>query len=235
MKHLLLLATCLVGFHWAIAHGGHDDKKAKHTSVSTKKGEAPDTLAGKQVEPDSAHHDSAHSENEADEATTEDVSGSSANHPQSMNEFPTLHPLIVHFPIMFLLIAAVFQLVQFFVFGRELSWVVVVLVTLGYVGAYVSGTYVHPHTHGLSDRAAQILAEHDLYADWTVWLSGIGVVLKGISHFFLHRRIWAEMVVALVLLGAAYSVAMAGHHGAQLVHIKGVGPQGKYLEMHHAH
>ena len=42
-------------------------------------------------------------------------------------------------------------------------------------------------------------------------------------------------IVAVVLLSAAYDVPQAGHYGAQLVHIEGVGPQGDFLELEHEH
>lgn len=223
LKIFLALILCFWSVTLVQAHEGHGTKKKAATpadtvkSVQEARGADPAPHAGMEMGPDPGMppaHDHGQS---------------------SWDEFPTLHPLVVHFPIMFLLIAALTQLVQFFVFRRELSWVVFVLLILGFIGAYVAGRYVHPHTDGLTERAAQILKEHDLYADWTVWLSGVGMLLKGLSHFALHRKVWAEAVVAVVLLGAAYAVAMAGHHGAQLVHIEGVGPQGKFLELEHGH
>jgi hypothetical protein len=42
-------------------------------------------------------------------------------------------------------------------------------------------------------------------------------------------------VIAAVLVLSGYSVALAGHYGAQLVHLEGIGPQGKYLERGHHH
>jgi uncharacterized membrane protein len=145
-------------------------------------------------------------------------------------DFPNLHPLIVHFPIVLLVIAAFFQIGGFFVFKKEISWMVLIIVVLGFLGAYIAGRFVHPHTHELTEQATKVLEEHELYANWTIWLSGIAVVLKIGSHFLLKQKIWAEMIVAAVLLASAYTVSMAGHHGAQLVHIEGVGPQGNYLE-----
>lgn len=204
----------------ALAHDGKNhDKMAKQDTTNHSKEEQgtqdiTDSLQSGKV--DTGHND-------------ESV------HSHGSNEFPTLHPLVVHFPIMFLITAAIFQIAQFFVFKYELSWLTLILLLLGFIGAYVAGKYVHPHTYGLSERAAHILKEHDMYADWTVWLSGIGVLLKIVSHFVLKRKVWAEAIVSIVLIGAAYSVALAGHHGAELVHIEGVGPQGKFLEKHHNH
>jgi uncharacterized membrane protein len=229
MRHLFFFIIWLLVIQTTHAHGMHDPKKHDPQNKATAKGDTTKEVRQTKVA-DSLMHGAMRAD------TMEHRQSDPATHTHgaaSMNDFPTLHPLIVHFPIMFLLIVAAIQLVQFFVFKRELSWVALVLLILGFIGAYVSAKYVHPHTHGLSLRAAQILKEHDLYAYWTVWLSGIGSLFKIGSHFMLKGKVWAEIVVAFILLGAAYSVAMAGHHGAQLVHIEGVGPQGKFLELHH--
>jgi hypothetical protein len=49
-----------------------------------------------------------------------------------------------------------------------------------------------------------------------------------------YKRI-ASIAVAITLVVSAYSVSRAGHYGAQLVHIEGIGPQGKFLEIDHHH
>lgn len=147
-------------------------------------------------------------------------------------EFPTLHPLVVHFPIVLIILAGAIQLASLFVFRRELSWLVVFLAAFGAVGAYLSSNVFHPHTTGLSENAQRLLTEHELYADWTFWLAVAGLFAKGISNFFLDRNWWSEGVASVALILAAIAVALAGHHGAELVHKEGVGPQGKFLEMH---
>ena len=158
----------------------------------------------------------------------------SSQHPKdvtaSFHDFPNLHPLIVHFPIVLILLASIFQIAGFFVFKREISWIVLIIVTLGFIGALIAGILAHPHTHDLSEFTAQVLAKHDFHAYLTMWASGISVLLKVGSHFFLERKLWPELVVTLALLISAYAVSITGHHGAQLVHIEGVGPQGNYLE-----
>lgn len=99
--------------------------------------------------------------------------------------------------------------------------------------AYYVTNIDHPHTAGLTTHAQLVLDQHDLYADWTIYLAGVGLVVQLLNQFLLNGRRWSVLVVALVLTGAAYCVAMAGHYGAQLVHIEGVGPQGKYLDTGH--
>ena len=81
------------------------------------------------------------------------------------NDFPTLHPLITHFPIVLLLIAALLQLAGLFVFKKEMSWVVMFLTAGGFIGAYLSAYNFHPHTEGLNDMAAKVLKVHEAYAN----------------------------------------------------------------------
>lgn len=150
-------------------------------------------------------------------------------------DFPNRHPLIVHFPIVLLLVAAAVALCNIIFLRKELDWVVSIATLIGFMTAFVATKYAHPHTTGLTDHAQLVLDQHDLYADWTVYLGGFGLVAQVVSQFLLKGRRWSVLAAALVLTGAAYSVAMAGHYGAQLVHIEGVGPQGRYLEAEHHH
>lgn len=156
------------------------------------------------------------------------------DHPEKVTadfeDFPNLHPLFVHFPVALLPFAAFFQLLGLFVYKKEMSWVTLILVFVGFIGGYIAATFVHPHVGDLPAHAPKVYDKHDMYATWTLWLSGIAILLKAGSHFFLNRARWAEGIVALVLLGSAYTVSMAGHHGSQLVFIENVGPQGNHLE-----
>lgn len=171
-----------------------------------------------------------HSENHADEKVTPQLSGTDADVRADFDRFPNLHPLIVHFPIVLLLLGGILQLIQLFVLKRNLDWVILLCAGAGFIGAYVAGVYAHPHTHDLSETAKKVLEQHDIYAEWTIYASALAAVLKLGSLFLIKKNRIFEIVVFLVLGFAAYSVSEAGHYGSQLVYIEGVGPQGDYLE-----
>jgi len=147
----------------------------------------------------------------------------------AIGDFPSLHPLIVHFPIVLLLLAAVFQLFQLFAMKRSLDWVILFCIGFGFIGAYVAGTFVHPDTKGLSDMAQKVLDNHDTFANYTIWTSAIAAVLKVLSLFVIKQKRSFEIIILIVMGIAVFSISKTGHYGAQLVHIQGVGPQGKYL------
>ncbi len=94
-------------------------KKAKaNTQVDTIRSpavEAKDNISRKTVTP--AEH-AAH------------VSGDQTVH-ASFADFPHIHPLIVHFPIMLLLIAAVMQFLNVLFLKKELNWAVTIMVLVG--------------------------------------------------------------------------------------------------------
>ncbi len=99
----------------------------------------------------------------------------------SLSDFPNLHPLVVHVPIMLLIIAASTQLASLFLWNKPLNWITLLLLLGGVAGAVASSEWTHPHTHDLTPTAQQVLSLHDAYASWTLWLSGTALALKGVS------------------------------------------------------
>jgi uncharacterized membrane protein len=149
----------------------------------------------------------------------------------SWGEFPNLHPMVVHFPVALLLVAALAQLVGLFAYRKQMSLITIFLLLGGFIGTLLAGMVFHPHAGGLTENAQKVFETHEYYAYLTIWLAGIALVLKLISHF-TKRKIWAEVIVFLVLAGSAVTVSLAGHLGSQLVFIEEVGPGGNFIEQH---
>lgn len=205
------MALMLFSFSAMNAHDGH--KKKKQDSTATQPVQAPaDTVHQHDVMPV-----------EESKVTAD------------LDDFPSLHPLIVHFAISLIIIAAAIQLVNLVFLKKEIAWLTAGILLIGVGAAWLAAKNFHPHTHGISEHAKLVLEQHDKWADWTINTGLIGLVLQIVNLFVFKDKRWAMAVVAAVLVVSAYSVSRAGHYGAQLVHIEGIGPQGKYLETEHDH
>lgn len=148
----------------------------------------------------------------------------------ALSDFPNLHPIVVHLPVVLLPLALLSQLASFFIWRKPLGWVTLACLLGGIAGAILAVTLTHPHTHDLTPAASQVLGLHDKYSEWTLWLSGAALVGKGLSLWLLPDRRWLEVLITLVICGAAYTVSMTGHYGGTLVYIHGVGVQGNFIE-----
>ena len=219
MKTGIILFLCLI---IAGAAFSHDGKKHKKDSVNIQ----TDSLVEKSdahVQGDTTHHH--------DEGMKPDESKVTAG----LADFPTLHPLIVHFAIVLIIVAAGIQLFNLYFMKKEIAWLVAAILIGGVLAAWFAGKNFHPHTHGISEHAKLVLDQHDKWADWTINSGIVAAILQIVNLFVLKGKRWAAGVIAAVLILSAYSVSRAGHYGSQLVHIEGIGPQGKFLEMEHSH
>jgi uncharacterized membrane protein len=198
----IFLVSLLIGFSGNIlAHEGH------HADDN-------DTLQKSTVMADSL-------KNIPNEANTQTPTG-----------FATLHPLVVHFPIVLLIIAALLQLIGLFYSKNNWDYITLFLLAAGALGAYLSGSFFHPHTEGLTHEAHKILERHELFASLTLISSVVALLLKVVAMYvFKSKKRLFEILTALMLLFSAVSVSFAGHWGAYLTHIEGVGPQGKFIEI----
>jgi uncharacterized membrane protein len=203
---LLLLVSLSYG------HGGKGHKKDSVRQDSVIVENSPD------------HHQEHH--HAADHSSQADT---------GLDEFPSFHPLIVHFAIVLIIIAALLQLINIVLLKKEFAWIITGLMVVGFIAAVLASTSFHPHTRGLSEQAKQVLALHDTYASWTLYLGGLATTLQILNLFFFTLKRWATITIALIMAAATYGVTQAGHYGARLVHIEGVGPQGKFLETDHHH
>lgn len=149
-----------------------------------------------------------------------------------VEDFPNYHPLVVHFPIVLLIFAALFQILSFLMYRNEFSIATLLLLLAGTIAVWLSSNTFHAHPMNLPEHVNEIYATHELMAQYTWWLALAALAAKSVSHFFVSRKWWSEAVVLILLIGASITVSIVGHHGAQLVHMGGVGPQGKYLEAH---
>ncbi len=140
--------------------------------------------------------------------------------------FPNLHPLFVHFPIVLLLLAAVAQSsVLFFPTNTQLKWLSFSLIVSATVGAFIA-CKTGVHISGDADeKAFPIFETHKLLANITYWTSIFAALVRLISLKWYSKK-WVEYAIMGILFVAAVLVTITAHHGAQMVYIYGIGPQG---------
>lgn len=153
----------------------------------------------------------------------------------TLKDFPRLHPLVVHFPIVLLILAFLVQIVSFFVYPKELSWVTLFLIVFGFIGAYVATHILHggdPDLAALSPIARENFEMHEQFAHYTVWISAAAAAVKILSHFVFRRKLWTEIIAALLMAASVYTVVITGDMGGRLVHIDAIGVQGNKIPLH---
>ncbi len=183
---------------------------------------------------DSAEHEHSEEAGESQQVLPDDqaIPGDSESVFDSFSSFPNLHPMIVHFPVVLLLLAFVTQLIALFGWRMELGWITWFLLLGGFIGAILATQVFHVHVGDVPEPVHEIFETHEYYGMTTLWLSGAAFIFKSISQFLLKRKLWAEIIVFLVITASAVTVSLAGHLGSQMVYNENVGPQGKHLEEH---
>jgi uncharacterized membrane protein len=149
-------------------------------------------------------------------------------------DFPSLHPLATHFPIVLILLAAAFQAVLVWKDWKQIRWATLLIMATAFFSALAASTIFHAEPSADAPKAAmEMFEQHEKYAWLTLWMSGITLFLKSIGIFFkINRRLY-EVIVLIAAIIAAVFLSIAGHHGARLVHVAGVGPMGRYLMKEH--
>lgn len=140
---------------------------------------------------------------------------------------PNIHPMLIHFPIVLLLTALLFD--ALFIFFRKRDWLhsgAILLYAVGLISlivVYLSGRQA-ADTVMVDDSLYPAISEHANWALRTVWFWSILVALR---FGALLRQIDRKLPVAVVFLLAAiagnYLVFETAEHGAKLVYKSGVG------------
>ena len=146
--------------------------------------------------------------------------------PGFLKEFPNLHPLIVHFPIVLLLLAMFSQLaVLFFPKNSQLKWLTFFFLITGCIGTFAAiQTAVHI-SGDADDKVIEIFESHQLFGNLTLWFSLAATIIR-FTALKWFKKILLEIILTILLITISVFVIITGHHGAQLVHIYDAGPKG---------
>ena len=140
-----------------------------------------------------------------------------------------LHPAIVHFPIVLILIGSVVAVAAVFLRRWHLPWLAAGMLAAGAAGSVAatwSGEEEGELVAELSPTVEAILDEHEEWGERTrniaIVAGLLGIAAASTSRFPKVARGLAA-ATALAAVGASYAVAETGHYGGLLVYHHGVG------------
>ena len=147
-----------------------------------------------------------------------------------MNVIPDpLHPAIVHFPIVLILLGTVAAVGAAFWRKHQLPLIAGVLLALGAIGAWVAvetGESDGGLVEKTSPQSETLLDSHEDWAKRTLAAAAVGAVAAVVSVALFRFPRTARVigsVAAVIAIFASYAVFETGHRGGALVYKHSIG------------
>lgn len=140
-----------------------------------------------------------------------------------------LHPALVHFPIVLILLGTLVALPAAFTPRWHLRWIAAALLALGALGALAASATGEEDGEAVEHQAG-VDALLDQHEDWAERTQGFSVTagvlaLAAAAATLRWPRVsrGAGIATAVIALGASFCVFQTGHYGGQLVYRHGAG------------
>lgn len=147
----------------------------------------------------------------------EGILGSDTKALKDFKEFLTVHIKMSNIPLVLIILAMLTQIGAMFFYKKQFSGITLILLFLGFGGAVVIGLHGYPNTQSLDELTFNVFHEHQYYIVMTIWVSGVGLFIKGISHFFAERKLWMEAIVCFMIIRSAYCMSVAFRQSNELM------------------
>ncbi len=140
---------------------------------------------------------------------------------------PNIHPLLVHFPIAILIIAALGSLLSFFVPDRwwdeQKNTVLYVIGSLSAVWVYFTGQEAADSVF-LEAEAQSVLSSHADWALWLVWFFALYALLRLVFHrLHLFENMSFKLIAFITVLPGLFFLFETAEYGGKMVFGHGVG------------
>lgn len=143
-------------------------------------------------------------------------------------EFPSLHPLVVHFPIVCLTVVPGFYLLGILLGKKEILLTSLILTGFGLSSSIVASYVFHAEVWDATPEINSVVEQHESFATYTLISAVISFAAQLAGYIFdvriqgfksLHSRMAPKiLLMALVSIPAVF-VAATGHLGARLTHV----------------
>ncbi|MCJ8013191.1 hypothetical protein MUG84_15775 [Paenibacillus sp. KQZ6P-2] len=137
-----------------------------------------------------------------------------------------LHPLIVHFPIALLFLAAIVQILALWR-PKMFDWPANALLGLGFISgilAYMTGDAGVEYAKNVFGATGAMIHKHENVAFFTLLVFGVLIALKVLirlpwikEHFAKGLR-WITPLLMIISLAGLVLIYFTGHYGGQIVY-----------------
>lgn len=140
---------------------------------------------------------------------------------------PNIHPMLVHFPIAFLILAFAMNLATFFMpkewWDEQKNTFLYVIGAVSAIAVFYSGQAAADSIF-LPTEAQTVLSSHADWATWTVWFFGIYATLRVSLHWFklMNKQAFKIISFALAIPGI-FLLFETAEHGGEMVYGYGAG------------
>ena len=138
-----------------------------------------------------------------------------------LDAFPTLHPMVVHLPVVLLPFALLLLILEFLSRPKKQQLPVIISTIGGTLGALIASYWLHPHVESMSREVLEVLEAHDLFANITTVFASSASIFLLVRYFRWNNedRKWWTTISFILLASSSLSVAATGHLGATLSHV----------------
>lgn len=136
-----------------------------------------------------------------------------------MEFLANLHPKIVHFPLAFLMLYPIMELIFILTkkeFFTKAATLFLIIGTLGALIAVFTGNQAHSFIKNWNDESTNIFNSHQNFANLTMWFFTALLVIK--IYWLIKRKIKVKKILLLFLLSllGCYFVYQTGNYGGKL-------------------
>ena len=145
-----------------------------------------------------------------------------------MEFFAQFHPKIIHFPIVFLLVYLLLELLGAIFkkdFFSKTAHLFLFFGVLGALAAVLTGNQAEDAFEGWNKTTSAILETHSTYANITLWYFTALLVIR---TFLVLRKKFSNLfryIFCVLALVGSYFIYQTGEHGGEMVFQHGVGTQ----------
>ena len=137
-----------------------------------------------------------------------------------------LHPLVVHFPVVLILVSLLFEIVGRATDGpwwRKASLAMLVIAVVAGIVAGYTGELAADHAEKIQRIAEDTVDSHGDLAKLSIWLAGGALAARLAEAGMGTLRGVVSLVALLLQLASAVTIGVAGHRGGLLVYRHGAG------------